>query len=126
MFMAKLSCRRLLAQVAWQAFARALASAGSSIAARIPIMATTTSNSMSVKPIAHTACALSLPCLDGRATLHHPVGQAASGSPQHRQRAARHAELPDHIQPPVTVALPGHRGPVGVDQLPCPRRIFVQ
>src|ERR1039457_5374383 len=42
-------CLRLLVQLIWQAFFLAAASAGKSIAARIAMMAMTTSSSMSVK-----------------------------------------------------------------------------
>jgi len=40
------------AQAVWRAFSRALANTGKRIAARIAMIAITTSNSMSVKPLA--------------------------------------------------------------------------
>src|SRR5439155_218184 len=48
------SCLRLLIQLAWQAFAFARLSAGKSMAARIAMIAITTSNSMRVKAMRRT------------------------------------------------------------------------
>jgi hypothetical protein len=53
MTVANASCFWLLKQVACVALSFAFAKAGSSIAARIAMMAMTTSNSMRVKPIRH-------------------------------------------------------------------------
>src|SRR5689334_21029403 len=50
MLMPRPNCYRLLMQVACRAFSRAWANTGNRIAARIAIIAITTSNSMSVKP----------------------------------------------------------------------------
>ena len=49
MFNANPICFRLLVQEIWRAFSRAFANAGSSIAARIAMMAITTSSSIKVK-----------------------------------------------------------------------------
>src|SRR4051794_40394807 len=65
---AVVNCLRLLTQLIWLAFCLAFARAGSSIAARIAIMAMTTSNSISVKALPrgwHAVRRRTFSCEDG-------------------------------------------------------------
>jgi len=48
---ARANCLQFDRQAVWRAFSRALANTGNSIAARIAMIAMTTSNSMSVNPL---------------------------------------------------------------------------
>src|SRR5690348_1914271 len=88
----KVSCFRLLRQEVWRAFSLAWAKTGKRIAARIAIMAITTSNSIRVKPLFFITYSYLLGKIARRTTVAGE--EAAEWLPMTMTNTARDEALP--------------------------------